>query len=58
MFANQRTLLAPAEIEISSQSGKIISGRVQYAYRLYSKNGATTPMSILSKTLSLYKNEY
>lgn len=58
MFANQRTLLAPPEIEVSASSGKIISGKVQYAYRLYSKNGATTPMSILSKTLSLYKNEY
>jgi len=35
-----------------------MSGRVQYAYRLYSKNKPATPLSILSSVLSLYKNEY
>lgn len=57
-FAYQRTLLPPAEVSISSGSGSIMSGKVQYVYRLYSKNGAATPLSILSKTLSLYRNEY
>ena len=58
VFAYQRTLLPPAEVEIGVGSGSIVSGKVQYVYRLYSKNGAATPLSILSKTLSLYKNEY
>ena len=58
VFAYQRTLLPPADIEIGSGSGSIISGRIQYVYRLYSKTGAATPLSIISKTLSLYKNEY
>ena len=58
VFAYQRTLLHPADIEIGSGSGSIISGKVQYVYRLYSKTGAATPLSIISKTLSLYKNEY
>jgi predicted adenine nucleotide alpha hydrolase (AANH) superfamily ATPase len=35
-----------------------MSGRVQYAYRLYSKNNPATQISILSKVLNLYKNEY
>ena len=58
VFAYQRTLLPPANVEIGSGSGSIISGKVQYVYRLYSKTGAATPLSIISKTLSLYKNEY
>lgn len=57
-FAYQRTLLPPPIVEISKGSGSIVSGKVQYAYRLYSKNNAATPLSILSKTLSLYRNEY
>ena len=57
-FAYQRTLLPPAEISISAGSGSIMSGRVQYAYRLYSKNKPATPLSILSSVLSLYRNEY
>lgn len=58
VFAYQRTLLPPADVEIGQGSGSIISGKVQYVYRLYSKTGAATPLSIISKTLSLYKNEY
>lgn len=58
VFSYQKTLLKPLNVEISSGSGTIVSGRVQYAYRLYVENGATTPLSILSKPLSLYKNEY
>lgn len=58
VFAYQRTLLPPADVEIGSGSGSIISGKVQYVYRLYSKTGAATPLSIISKTLSLYKNEH
>jgi hypothetical protein len=57
-FAYQRTLLPPPEVEISQGSGSIMSGKVQYVYRLYSKNSPSTPLSILSKPLSLYKNEY
>lgn len=58
VFSYQRTLLPPPTVEISNGSGNIMSGRVQYAYRLYSKNNPATQISILSKVLNLYKNEY
>lgn len=58
VFAYQRTLLPPAEVSIYSGPGNIVSGKVQYVYRLYSKNNPATPLSVLSNTLNLYKNEY
>lgn len=55
-FAYQNQLLPTLTVSVSTSSGSLISGMVQYAYRLYSKYGAATPISPLSKTLSLYKD--
>lgn len=55
-FAYQNQLLPTLTVSVSTSSGSLISGMVQYAYRLYSKYGASTPISPLSKTLSLYKD--
>lgn len=58
VFGYQRTLLPPVDIKKSNDGGTIVSGQVQYAYRLYSKNNPSTQVSILSKTLPLYKNSF
>lgn len=58
VFGYQNTLLPALDVKISDNSGHIMSGIVQYAYRLYSKYGSATPISVLSKPLSLYKNKY
>ena len=49
-------MLPPLQVEISQSSGQLSPARVQYAYRLYSKKGAATKLSALSRPLSLYKD--
>lgn len=58
MFAYQNIPLPSPEVEISTGAGSITAGKVQYAYRLYSKYGAATTVSPLSKQLSLYKTKF
>lgn len=57
VFQYQTVLLPPLSVEIASTSGSIPSGIVQYAYLIYNRYGAASSISILSKPLSLYKDE-
>lgn len=50
------TILEPLDVKVSASSGQLNPAKVQYAYRLYAKNGSATKLSPLSKILSLYKN--
>lgn len=57
ILAYTNTVLQPLEVNVAQDaSGQLDSAKVQYAYRLYSKNGAVTKLSPLSKVLSLYKD--
>lgn len=55
VFGYQSIPVPALDVEISDITGYIDAGVVQYVYRLYSKNGASTTISPLSKPLSLYK---
>lgn len=55
VFSYQNIPLPTPKVSVSSASGSIPSGIVQYTYRLYQKYGAATAISPLSKPISLYK---
>lgn len=50
-------LLNKIDTSIAASSGIIKPCKVQYAYRLYKLGGAATSLSMLSKPLTIYKNE-
>ena len=56
VFQSSEQQLPPPTVQISSRTGSISDVKVQYAYVLYEKFGKSTPISCISKPLSLYKD--
>lgn len=56
VFGQSQILLPAPTVSISNSEGHIKGARVQYAYVVYEKYGTSTPLSSISKSLSLYKN--
>ena len=46
----------PLRVQWSTQPGSIIGPVIQYAYRVYKKNGQASSISLLSDPLVDYKN--
>ena len=56
VFQSSEQQLPPPTVQISSRTGSISDVKVQYAYILYEKFGKSTPISCISKPLTLYKD--